>query len=129
MNVIESIEDYLCDKCDELFSGDDIVCDKVYNPEQPVNRAAFVTQVLTERADQSGVGEYRAQIIENRSKRSECIADAETIRKNFTKYGDRLQNGLAIYVSLQYITTPTNKMVVDTSTIYYISANLNITVK
>ena len=129
VSVIDLIENYLCDKCDALFSEDGIVCDKVYNPEQTDNRAAFVTQVLTPLTDQNGVGEYRAQILENRSKRSQCIADAETIRKNFTKYGDILSNGLAIYIQLQYITTPTNKIVVDTSTVYALSANLKITVK
>jgi ATP-dependent protease ClpP protease subunit len=127
--VIELIENYLCDQCDALFEGDGLVCDKVYNPEQTANRAAFVTQVLTPSTDQSGVGQYMAQIIENRTKRSECIVDSDIIRRNFIKYGGRLQNGLAIYVQLQYITTPTTKMVVDTSTVYFISAILKITVK
>lgn len=127
MNVVELIEDYLCDKCDELFA-DEIVCDKLYNPEVAVNRAAFVTSVRDTVTDQDSVGEYTAQIIENRSKRSEGAADVELLRKNFTKYGDTLPNGLAIYVRLQYITMPT-KIVVGTEYAYSVSANLNITVK
>lgn len=127
--MIDIIENYLCDKCDEMFASDGIPCDKVYNPDQIDNRAAFITQMLTPITDQNGVGEYMAQILENRTKRSQCISDADTIRKNFTKYGDTLPNGLAIYVQLQYITTPISKTVVGTSTIYTLSANLKITVK
>lgn len=126
-NVISSIEDYLCDLCDSVFS-DGIVCDKVYNPEQQENRAAFVTQALPSPDDQNGIGTYTAQILQNRTKRSECIQDAELFRKNFIKYGDDLQNELAIYISVQYITMPI-KRIVGTSTTYTISVMLNITVK
>ena len=128
IDTVELIEDYLCDKCDKIFTGDSIVCDKVYNPEEIVNRASFITSVLSATTDQNGIGEYRAQIIENREKRSQCTHDVELIRKNFTEYGDTLANGLAIYVSLQYITMPI-KIVVGTSSAYTVSANLNITVK
>lgn len=127
-NLVNIIEDYLCDKCDEIFVSDGVVCDKVFNPEEAVNRAAFITQVLSAQSDQNGVGLYSAQIIEQRIKRSECTADVENIRKNFTKYGDRLPNGLAIYISIEYITMP-NKTVVGTQTVYWLSANLSITVK
>ena len=127
-NVVNIIEDYLCDKCDELFTSDGIVCDKVFNPEEPENRAAFITQVLSAQSDQNGIGDYSAQILEHRIKRSECIADVEKIRKNFNICGDKLQNGLAIYISIVYITMP-NKTVVGTQTIYWLSANLKITVK
>ena len=127
-NVVHIIEDYLCDKCDEVFASDGIVCDKVFNPEEPVNRAAFITKVLSAQSDQNGIGDYSAQILEHRIKRSECTADVEKIRKNFTIYGDKLQNGLAIYISIEYITMP-NKTVVGTQNVYWLSANLKITVK
>jgi hypothetical protein len=128
IDVIDLIEDYLCDKCDEIFNGDSIACDKVYNPEEAITRSAYVTSVKSNTTDQFGVGEYAAQIIENREKRSQCTHDVELIRKNFTKYGDVLANGLAIYITIQYITMPI-KIVVGTSNVYTISANLNITVK
>lgn len=127
-NVVDIIEDYLCDKCDEIFASDGIICDKVFNPEEPINRAAFITQVPADITDQNGVGEYSAQILEHRLKRSECTADVEKIRKNFTIYGDKLQNGLAIYISIKYITMP-RKLVVGTQNAYCMSANLKITVK
>lgn len=127
-NVVNIIEDYLCDKCDEIFASDGIACDKVFNPEDPENRAAFITQVLAAQSDQNGVGDYSAQILEQRIKRSECTADVEKIRKNFIIYGDRLPNGLAIYISIEYITMP-NKIVVGTQNAYWLSANLKITVK
>ena len=127
-NAVNIIEDYLCDKCDELFASDGIVCDKVFNPEEAVNRAAFITQVLSASSDQSGVGEYTAQILENRLKRYECTEDVEKIRKNFIIYGDKLANGLAIYISVGYIMMPI-KVVVGTQNAYTISANLNIKVK
>lgn len=127
-NVVDVIEDYMCDKCDEIFASDGIICDKVFNPEEPINRAAFITQVLTDISDQNGVGEYSAQILEHRLKRSECTADVEKIRKNFTIYGDKLQNGLSIYISIKYITMP-RKLVVGTQNAYWMSATLKITVK
>lgn len=127
-NVVNIIEDYLCDKCDEIFASDSIVCDKVFNPEEPENRAAFIAQVLPTRSDQNAIGDYAAQILEHRIKRSECTADVEKIRKNFNICGDKLQNGLAIYVSIEYITMP-NKIVVGTQNVYWLSANLKITVK
>lgn len=127
-NVVDVIEDYLCDKCDEIFASDGIICDKVFNPEEPINRAAFITQISADITDQNSVGEYSAQILEHRLKRSECTADVEKIRKNFTIYGDKLQNGLAIYISIKYITMP-RKLVVGTQNAYWMSANLKITVK
>jgi hypothetical protein len=127
-NIIDTIEDYLCDKCDELFAADGLVCDKVFNPEQQANRAAFVNQVLTPLSDQSGVGVYKAQILENRLKRSECTQDVEILRTKLTKYGDKLPNGLAIYISLEYIMMPI-KITVGTTNVFTVSANFNIKVR
>lgn len=127
MNIIESVENFLCDTCDEAFK-DGILCDKIYNAEQSVNRAAFVLQVLNPVTDQDGVTSCTAQIIENREKRSQCVQDMEIIRENFTKYGYKLQDGLVIYSSIQYITSPL-RTVVGTQDVYTISAVINIKVR
>lgn len=127
MNIIEAVENFLCDTCDTIFN-DGILCDKIYNAEQPVNRAAFVLQALPPETDQHGVTCCTAQIIENREKRSQCVQDMDIIRENFTKYGHKLQEGLAIYTSIQYITSPI-RTVVGTQDVYTLSAVINIKVR
>lgn len=127
MVTIETIENFLCDLSDSVFN-DGIICDKIYNPEQKENRAAFINQVLAFESDQNGITKCTAQMLENREKRSQCIRDINLIRENFIKIGHKLQDGLAIYVELQYITAPI-KIMVDTQVAYTISANFNVTVK
>lgn len=123
-NAIKIIEDYLCDLCDSSFN-DGIVCDKVFNPEEPANRAAFITQQGNSSTDQDGIRIYTAQILENRKTRSECITDMDIINSTFRKYGKKLPNGLVIYMTTSYIMSPT-KMIVGTQTAYFLSANLEI---
>lgn len=127
MVTIETIENFLCDLSDSVFN-DGIICDKIYNPEQRENRSAFVNQVLSMESDQNGITKCVAQLLENREKRSQCVQDVNLIREKFTKIGYKLQDGLAIYIELQYITMPI-KIMVDTQVAYTISANFNITVK
>lgn len=127
MNITETLENFLCDLSDSVFN-DGIVCDKIYNPEQEVNRAAFITATQTPEGDQDGLIRFSAQLLENRKKRSECIKDSELIRKNFKKTGHKLENGLVIYLDVQYITSPI-KTIVDTQSIYTISANFNVKIK
>ena len=124
MNYIKLIEDYLCDLCDAKFN-DGLICDKVYNLEQPENRAAFINQQVDTETDQDGIRVYVAQILENRKTRTECINDMFIIDKYFRNYGKKLDNGLVIYVSVNYIMSPT-KIVVGTQTIYSLSASLEI---
>lgn len=127
MVTIETIENFLCDLSDSVFS-DGIVCDKIYNPEQRENRSAFVNQVLPMQSDQNGITRCTAQLLENREKRSQCVHDVNLIRENFTKIGYKLHDGLAIYIELQYITMPI-KIMVDTQVAYTISANFNVKIK
>lgn len=124
---VKLIEDYLCDLCDTVFN-DGIVCDKVYNPEQPVNRSAYVTDIQSQESDQHGLIKCNARIVENRKSRPECVTDVQKITENFNKNGDPLGNGLAIYVEIEYITIPI-KIMVNTQTAYTVSANLRITAK
>lgn len=123
-SAIKIIEDYLCDLCDAAF-GDGIICDKVFNPEEPVNRAVCITQQLESGTDQDGIRYYTAQILENRKTRSECINDMDIISNTFRKCGKKLDNGLVIYISVSYIMSPT-KMIVGTQKAYFLSANLEI---
>jgi hypothetical protein len=124
MNYIKIIEDYLCDLCDLAFN-DGIVCDKVFNPEEPVNRAAFITQQGNSETDQDGIRTYTAQILENRKTRSECIIDMGIIDKHFRKYRKKLDNGLVINISVSYIISPI-RIIVGTQQAYNLSANLEI---
>ena len=124
MNYIKIIEDYLCDLCDLVFN-DGIVCDKVFNPEEPVNRAAFITQQGNYETDQDGIRTYTAQILENRKTRSECIIDMGIIDKHFRKYRKKLDNGLVINMSVNYIISPI-RVIVGTQHAYNLSANLEI---
>lgn len=124
MNYIKIIEDYLCDLCDISFT-DGIVCDKVFNPEEPVNRAAFITQQGNSETDQDGIRTYTAQILENRKTRSECIIDMGIIDKHFRKYRKKLDNGLVINISVSYIISPI-RIIVGTQQAYNLSANLEI---
>lgn len=123
-NDIKIIEDYLCDLCDIAFN-DGIVCDKVFNPEEPVNRAAFITKQGNSETDQDGIHTYTAQILENRKTRSECIVDMEIIDKHFRKYRKKLDNGLVINMSVSYIISPI-RVIVGTQQAYNLSANLEI---
>ena len=123
-NAVKTIEDYLCDLCDLVFN-DGIVCDKVFNPEEPANRAAFITQQGNSETDQDGIRTYTAQILENRKTRSECIIDMEIIDKHFRKYRKNLDNGLVINMSVSYIISPI-KVIVGTQHAYNLSANLEI---
>lgn len=125
--MISEIENYLCDLCDTIFN-DGIVCDKAYNIEQRVNRAANVLGVYRAAGDQGAVHRVSAKITENRETRSQCVTDVDKIRQNIRKIGVTIQNGLVIYIDVQYITMPI-KIVVGTQTAYTISATLNITVK
>lgn len=124
MTYIKLIEDYLCDLCDLTFN-DGIVCDKVFNPEEPVNRAAFITQQGNSETDQDGIRTYTAQILENRNTRSECIIDMDIIDKHFRKYHKKLDNGLVITMSVSYIISPI-RVIVGTQQAYNLSANLEI---
>lgn len=124
---VKLIEDYLCDLCDAVFN-DGIVCDKMYNPEQLVNRSAYVTDIQSQESDQHGLVKCNARIVENRKGRPECIIDVQKITENFNKKGDPLGNGLAIYIEVEYITMPI-KIMVNTQTAYTVSANLRITAK
>ena len=54
MTDIKAIEDYLCNLCDSVFN-DSITCDKLYNPEQRINRAAYVDNTPATIADQNDV--------------------------------------------------------------------------
>jgi hypothetical protein len=110
-----------------VFS-DGIVCDKIYNQEQRENRAAFVNGVTPPQSDQYGIVKCTAQLLENREKRSQCVHDMDIIRENFTKYGHKLQEGLAIYTSIQYITSPI-RTVVGTQDVYTLSAVINIKIR
>lgn len=124
-NNVEIVEDYLCDLCDTLFN-DGIICDKIFNPEEKVNRAANVVQIYGAASDQ-GDAIYRmdARVVENREKRSQCIKDIEILQK-LTKNGVKLASGLAIYINIQYITSP-DRTIVDGQSVYTISAYLNVT--
>lgn len=124
---VKLIEDYLCDLCDTVFN-DGIVCDKMYNPEQLVNRSAYVTDIQSQESDQHGLVKCNARIVENRKSRPECVNDVQKITENFNKKGDPLGNGLAIYTEVEYITMPI-KIMVNTQTAYTVSANLRITAK
>lgn len=125
-DYIKSVEDYLCETCDALFN-DGIVCDKVYNPEERMNRAANVIQVRYGDDDQSGaIVRMEARVIENCDKRSKGVQDAELLRK-LAKNGVKLPNGLVIYINVQYINMP-QKIIVDTLTTYILSAQLAITI-
>lgn len=126
MNYVEVIENYLCDVCDAVFN-DGIVCDKIFNPESPVNRSAYVTQQTGYETDQDGIRTFSAQILENRSTRSDCIRDMAIIDANFRKYGKKLDNGLVIRISIQYIMSPI-QIIVGTQTAYNLSALLNISI-
>ena len=61
---IKLIEDYICDLCDEIFA-DGIVCDKIYNPEQLVNRSACITDIQSQETDQYAVIKCNVNISEN----------------------------------------------------------------
>lgn len=126
MNYVKIVEDYLCELCDDVFN-DGIVCDKVFNPEDAVNRSAAVIQQINTHTDQDGMRRYSAQILENRKARSECIRDMEIIDENFRKYGKKLDNGLVIHISIQYIMSPT-KTVIGTQNAYNLSAMLNVSI-
>ena len=123
-NSVKIIEDYLCDLCDASFN-DGIVCDKVFNPEEPANRAAFIIQQGNSETDQAGIRTYTAQILENRKTRSECIIDMGIIDKHFRKYRKKLDNGLVINMSVNYIISPI-RVIVGTQPAYTLSANLEI---
>jgi hypothetical protein len=88
MVTIETIENFLCDLSDSVFS-DGIVCDKIYNQEQRENRAAFVNGVTPPQSDQYGIVKCTAQLLENREKRSQCVQDINKIREKFTKIPER----------------------------------------
>ena len=126
MNYIEIIENYLCDLCDESFN-DGIICDKIFNPEETVTRSAYVIQQIDTLTDQDGIRRYTAQVVENRKTRSECIRDMGIIDGNFRKYGKKLDNGLVIRISIQYIMSPI-KTIVGTQTVYNLSAMLNVSI-
>ena len=124
---VKLIEDYICNLCDEVFN-DGIVCDKLYNPEQLVNRSACITDIHTQDTDQYAVIECNVNISENRKTRAECIADTQKIVKNFNKSGVSIGDGLAIYMEIEYITMPI-RILVNTVTAYTISANIKVTAK
>lgn len=100
----------------------------MYNPEQLVNRSAYVTDIQSQESDQHGLIKCHARIVENRKGRPECVTDVQKITENFNKKGDPLGNGLAIYTEVEYITMPI-KIMVNTQTAYTVSANLRITAK
>lgn len=124
---IKLIEDYICDLCDEIFA-DGIVCDKIYNPEQLVNRSACITDIQSQETDQYAVIKCNVNISENRKTRAECIVDTQKIVKNFNKSGVSIGDGLAIYMEIEYITMPI-RILVNTVTVYTISANIKVTAK
>jgi hypothetical protein len=125
--MIYDIENYLCDLCDSVFN-DGIICDKVYNIEQPSNRAVSVISVNALSGDQNSVKKMYAKFSENRETRALCVQDAEKILNNFTKIGYKVSDTLAIYTDIQYITMPI-KIVVGTKTVYTLSATISINVK
>lgn len=127
MDNIKYVEDYLCNLCDAVFN-DGISCDKVFNPEQLVNRSAYVTDIQSQDTDQYAIIKCNATIVENRKTRTECVADIEKIIKNFNKNGESISDGLVIYMEIAYITMPI-KIMVNTIAAYTISANLKIVIK
>lgn len=124
---VKLIEDYLCNLCDLVFN-DGIICDKMYNPEQLVNRSAYITDIQSIDGDQHALVKCNARIAENRKNRPECVTDTQKIIENFNKSGASLGNGLAIYIEIEYITMPI-KIIVNTQTAFTVSANLKITAK
>lgn len=126
MNYVEIIENYLCDVCDAVFD-DGIVCDKIFNPEDSATRSAYVTQQLESLTDQDGIRIFSARIVENRKTRSECIRDMGIIDDNFRKYSKKLDNGLVIRISIQYIMSPI-QTIIGTQTAYNLSAMLNVSI-
>lgn len=127
MTTLLLIEDYLCNLCDTVFN-DGITCDKIYNPEQRVNRAAYVDNATASGADQNAITICRAKIVENRETRAQCITDIQKVRENFVKYGSSLGNGFAIFMDIDYITMPI-KIMAGTQTAFTFTANLKITAK
>ena len=127
MSDIKAIEDYLCNLCDSVFN-DSITCDKLYNPEQRSNRAAYVDNTTATIADQNDVTVCHAKVVENRETRAQCISDIQKVRENFVKYGSSLGNGFAIFMDIDYITMPI-KIMAGTQTAFTFTANLKITAK
>ena len=125
INYVEVVEDYLCELCDEVFN-DGIVCDKVFNPEERVNRAASVLQVYAPSADQpTAIHTMSARVVENRERRAQCITDME-LSKKLVKSRVKLENGLEIYINIQYINAPI-RTIVGTQNTYTLSVYLTIT--